>query len=254
MNADEIREAMAADAEKIGLSVGTVIIELVRIPAGEFDMGSAGEEEGHSMTEEPLRHVKILKAFYLGRYPVTQAQYKAVMGDNPSKFEGDTLPVEQVTYSQAIEFCRKLSELVGVRITLPTEAQCEYACRAGTKTRFYSGETEEDLAAVGWYKGNSKDTTHEVGQKEPNAWGLYDMHGNVWELCLDCLPPYDRISPIDPVGTIHERKGMMRGGGWLSDSEYCRAACRFKSNDRFGITGLRVAIVPEVQAETEQTE
>src|SRR5205823_843073 len=116
---------------------------------------------------------------------------------------------------EALAFCRELSRLTELPITLPTEAQWEYACRAGTKGPYYSGDTEEALRKVAWYRENSGETSHPVGQKEPNAWGLYDMLGNVWEPCIDDLPNYATIPDTDPIGKITTSHGIMRGGGWM---------------------------------------
>lgn len=244
MNAEDMKRAIARRYKEIEFTVGPVSYKLIRIPPGKFDIGSSPTEEGHQPHEGPIRRITISKPFYLGQYEITQAQYKGVMGVNPSRVEGDDLAVDQVSYAQALEFCKKLSQHIGLEVTLPTEAQWEYACRSGTKTQYYSGDTVEDLANVAWYVDNSEGGIHSVGQKQPNAWNLYDMLGNVWELCADLLPPYDQIENKDPVGTISATEGAMRGGGWMHGPEYCRAACRLVSNPRFGGTGMRIAINP----------
>jgi formylglycine-generating enzyme required for sulfatase activity len=246
----DIQQQIAGAAEQLKLGVGSLSFELVRISPGEFEMGSPEDEEGHLANEEPQRPIKISKAFYLGRYQVTQAQYTAIMGRNPSLHQGDHFAVDQVIYSNALEFCRRLTATAGVRVTLPTEAQWEFACRAGTTTRFYSGNTLADLARVAWFLDNADGHVHTVGQKPPNAWGLYDMHGNVWELCADFIPSLDAVPETDPVGVIHEKRGAMRGGGWMHGAQYCRSACRLLSNDRFGGTGLRIAINPSDAGES----
>lgn len=240
----DARQAMARGDKQLELHVGSVTFDFVRIEPGVFQMGSPLSEKGHMPNEEPTREVYITKPFYLGRYEVTQAQYKAVMGVNPSYFEGDSLAVDQVTYPHAIEFCKKLSQVTGVNASLPTEAQWEYACRAGTTTRFYSGDTTADLDRVAWYAANSGDTVHPVGLKQPNAWGLYDMLGNVWELCADFIESYEQMDASDPVGDVYDNRGAMRGGGYAYPEEYCRAATHLVSNLRFGGTGVRVVINP----------
>jgi formylglycine-generating enzyme required for sulfatase activity len=161
------------------------------------------------------------------------------------------LPVEGITYIEALAFCQALSKLASINVVLPTEAQWEYACRAGTQTRYYSGDEEADLDKVAWYMGNSRETTHEVGKKKANAWGLYDMLGNVWEPCLDNLPKYGEIEVdnADPVGRVSKFGGHMRGGGWQYPAEDCRAARRQLTNDRFGGMGVRIAINLEKSSE-----
>lgn len=245
MTAEDVKEAMSNDAEEIILEVASVPFELVRIPEGYFFMGSPLQEEGRQANEGPMRAISLSKPFYLGRHEVTQAQYQVVMGMNPSNFRGESLAIDQVMYADAVEFCNRLSQLTGVKVTLPTEAQWEYACRAGTQSRFYSGDSEEDLDKVAWYAANAEQRVHEVGQKEPNAWGLYDMHGNVWEPTLDWLPAYETMAGTDPVGIVNGREGAMRGGGRMHGAEYCRCASRLISSDMFGGLGIRIVINPD---------
>ena len=164
------------------------------------------------------------------------------MGELPGGAESETLPVNDITYEDAQEFCRRLSNAAHAEVRLPTEAQWEYACRAGTQTVYYSGDTEADLARVGWYSENSDGTAHPIGQKQPNARGLFDMHGNVWEFCADFIDDYATMSSTEPVGRVSPRSGAMRGGGWMHDSESCRAATRLISDDMFGGAGFRVAL------------
>src|SRR5262249_49155119 len=139
-----LAEALAAKAKTIELRVGDATIELVRIPAGEFELGAPPDEEGREDDEAPSRQIKITKPLYLGKYEITQAKYRGITGETRGKEKGDTIPVHGMIYRTALAYCEKLSDRVGVKVTLPTEAQWEYACRAGTQTRFYSGDLEED--------------------------------------------------------------------------------------------------------------
>ena len=240
----DLKQELAQGAKQVEFRAGQVSFQLVRIPAGEFEMGSPASEEGREANEGPAKRVRISKAFYLGPYEVTQAQYRELMGENPSLSRGDTLAVDQIVYAKALEFCVRLSQQAGVKVELPTEAQWEYACRAGTKTRYYSGETRADLDRVAWHKDNAGGTVHPVGQKQPNAWGLYDMLGNVWELTADYIQDFDKLADIDPKGLETMRWGAMRGGAWMELPNRCRSASRLMSNNMFGGAGIRIAIQP----------
>jgi formylglycine-generating enzyme required for sulfatase activity len=222
----------------------SVGMEFVLIPAGEFMMGSLASEKGHD-SDETQHKVKITKPFYLQTTEVTQAQWKAVMG-NLSRFKGDNLPVEKVSWDDAQEFTRKLSAKDGVRYRLPTEAEWEYACRAGSTGMFCFGDDDGKLDQYAWY-GYDKcgKKTHPVGQKKPNAWGLYDMHGNVWEWCEDWYDKdyYGKSLASDPQGPSRGEYRVLRGGSWLDNAGYCRSANRGWDwpTDRDHNTGVRVS-------------
>ena len=194
-------------AEEIENSIG---MKLRLIPAGSFNMGS---EEGY-IDEKPVHCVTISKPFYMGVYEVTQEQYKQIMDAKPSKFDGKNLPVENVSWFDAVEFCRRLSETEGLYYRLPTEAEWEYACRAGTTSKYYWGDKFD--GAYSWYEKNSNGQTHPVGQKLPNNWGLYDMVGNVSEWCSDRYNrDYYQWSPtIDPQGPSLGQVRVLRGGSF----------------------------------------
>jgi formylglycine-generating enzyme required for sulfatase activity len=194
-----------------------VTMKLVLIRPGKFVMGSPDSEKGREPKESPQHEVIITKPFYMGVTEVTQAQYEAVMGTNPSDFKGPTNPVDKVSWADAVEFCRKLSEKTGKTFRLPTEAEWENACRAGGKTRFSFGDSESVLGDYAWCGSNSGGKTHPVGQKKPNAWGLYDMHGNVWEWCADCYGPYSNEASTDPQGPGSGGARVLRGGSWAYD-------------------------------------
>jgi formylglycine-generating enzyme required for sulfatase activity len=205
---------------------GGVTMKLVLIPAGKFMMGSPDSEQGRSKNEGPQHEVAISKPFYVCVTEVTQAQYEAVMGTNPSHFKGATNPVEKVSWDDATEFCKKLSEKTRQAVRLPTEAEWEYACRAGSQTLFSFGDVDSALGDFAWYWGNSGSQSHPVGQKRPNAWGLYDMHGNVWEWCADWFGDYPKGAVTDPQGPASGAVLVLRGGSWLNDPWRCRSGCR----------------------------
>ncbi|MBO4796282.1 MAG: formylglycine-generating enzyme family protein, partial [Verrucomicrobia bacterium] len=246
----------------------TVNLDMIWIEPGTFIMGSPENELGRQSNE--IQHqVTLTKGYWLGKYEVTQAQYEAVMGTNPSSewFIGADMPVNEVEWNDAKEFCQKLTEMVkaagklpeGYEYALPTEAQWEYACRAGTTTAFNNGTnipSEEqlwwaqpcsNLDEVGWYCGDSDYTLHPVGQKKPNAWGLYDMHGNVFEWCSDWYGDYPTSAVTDPVGANTGSDRVYRGGAWGDTAGYCRSANRrydIPSNSYYLSRGFRVALVP----------
>jgi len=196
------------------------------IPAGSFMMGSPSSERERD-SDERQHKVKLTKGFYMQTTEVTQGQWKAVMGNNPSKFNGDDRPVEKVSWNDVQAFMRKLNNKEGTeKYRLLTEAEWEYACRAGSTTRFCFGDSDGQLGKYAWYSGNSSSKTHPVGQKKPNAWGLYDMHGNVWEWCQDWYGDYPSGHVTDPKGPSSGSYRVGRGGGWGGDAGYCRSARR----------------------------
>jgi WD40 repeat protein/formylglycine-generating enzyme required for sulfatase activity/serine/threonine protein kinase len=208
-------------------------IKLRLIPAGRFLMGAPDTDENADSAEKPQHLVRITKPFYLGIYPVTQSQYEAVLGSNPSYFGGDENRPVEVSWEEAMVFCRKRTDALrsegGVgTFRLPSEAEWEYACRAGTNTRYCFGDDAAGLDEYAWYGNNSGNTTHPVGQKKANAWGLYDMHGNVWEWCQDWYEAgyYAGCPREDPSGPSGRSHRVLRGGCWLLDASYCRVSCR----------------------------
>ncbi|MCU0918535.1 MAG: bifunctional serine/threonine-protein kinase/formylglycine-generating enzyme family protein [Planctomycetes bacterium] len=230
----------AGPSQEITNSIG---MKLVWIPPGEFLMGSPQSEEGRFDGEGPQHRVTLTRGFYLGVYEVTQRQWLSVMGRNPSGFQGDDLPVETVSWEEAVEFCRKLSVKEGVAYRLPTEAEWEYACRAGTTGRYGFGDSDSSLGEYAWYESNSGNQTHAVGQKRPNAWGLHDMHGNVWEWCQDWYGEYASGSVPDPLGPASGGDRVSRGGSWLNGARDCRSAFRAwdTPDDRGSYLGFRLA-------------
>ena len=197
------------------------------IPAGEFLMGSPVTDADAEDDEHPQHRVRITKAFYLGVTEVTQDQFERVVGFNPSNFKGKTYPVGARS-SHVVEFCTKLSAKEGRQYRLPTEAEWEYACRAGTTTKRHFGDDADRLGEYAWYQDNAHDTTHPVAQKKPNPWGLYDMLGNVAELCSDRHEwEYYKSSPMDdPTGPESGPTVVIRGGIYCLSARYCRSAYR----------------------------
>jgi len=199
-------------------------MEFVLLQAGEFQMGASDGAKD----EQPVHTVRISKPFYLGQYEVTQAQWQAVMGNNPSRFTGDPArPVENVSWEDVQEFIRRLNtKESGVTYRLPTEAEWEYAARAGTKRAYSFGNDKSQLSQYAWYGDTSGSQTHPGGKLKPNAWGLYDMHGNVWEWVQDWYWPYTADAAVDPAGPSSGSSRVLRGGGWDRGASYCRSAYR----------------------------
>jgi formylglycine-generating enzyme required for sulfatase activity len=269
---------------KIDLGKG-VALEMVLVKKGQFRQGSP-ETEGGRGSDETQRDVTLTKDFYMAKYPVTVAQFRrfvedkgylteAEQGDSggfgladgklvqrkefnwkqPGYEVKDDCPVTMVTYDDAFAFVYWRREKSKHKFTLPTEAQWEYACRAGTTTPLYNGAGEADLDAIGWYAGNSDKAAHPVGKKKPNAWGLYDMSGNVFEWCRDWYAPYegDATDPLQARSNMIEKqppRRVLRGGSWFKAAKYCRSASRWRNNaaSRNADNGIRVLI--EVQDDT----
>jgi formylglycine-generating enzyme required for sulfatase activity len=249
---------------KVQRSYQVMVQPFVRPPApagfvwlsgGQFTMGSPDSEQDRSSSEGPQTEVTLTQGFYLGQHEVTQGEYLAVIGSNPSYFTGDTnRPVEQVSWFDATNYCGQLTarERTAGRIStnwayrLPKEAEWEYACRAGTTNRFYYGDdpTYTLLGDYAWYLLNSGSTTHPVGQKQPNSWLLYDMSGNVWEWCSDWYGTYPGGSVTDPKGPTSGSWRVVRGGCSGTGGRGCRSACRSNAamSDSSSAVGLRVVL------------
>ncbi|MBN2590023.1 MAG: SUMF1/EgtB/PvdO family nonheme iron enzyme [Sedimentisphaerales bacterium] len=244
-NGNQIEEIEIPKYKQGEIKINSIGMKFVYIPAGEFMMGSPLDEAGREVSEGPQHSVKISRGFWMGVYEVTQAEYNAIMGSNPSYFtkgfvidkgflglgvkrisdEASQHPVEVICWNDATEFCRKLSQKEGKTYSLPTEAQWEYACRAGTQTLFSFGDEDYLLGDYAWYL---TDRVHPVGQKKANAFGLYDMHGNVWEWCQDWYEEnyYSNFTGVDPQGPSSGSYHVLRGGSWYDDPSYCRSAAR----------------------------
>ncbi len=241
-----------ATVEGLTLDLGPgVKMDLVWISPGEFMMGSPAGEIGRHDNEGPQHRVSISKGFWMGKCDVTQGQWERVMESNPSYFKnsGANAPVEYVSWNACQEFLKKLNQRSDIKdreihARLPTEAEWEYACRAGTTTRFNTGDGDADLDRAGWYVGNSDRKTHPVGEKQANAWGLYDMHGNVWEWCQDWYGNYDAGASTDPAGPASGACRVLRGGAWTYVAGDCRSAYRGNSVPEGSgwVSGFRVVV------------
>ncbi len=241
------RSGIVTKSQRVEVMAGSLVMHrgmaLIRIPAGEFDMGS---EKGRS-GEKPVHRVRISKPFLLGKYPVTNAEYEKYLQAKPkakrpeswddSRFNDPEQPVVGVSWEEAQAFCK----WAGGR--LPTEAEWEYACRSGSQREYCFGDNEAELGDYAWYRENSGGKLQRVGQKKPNAWGLHDMHGNVWEWCHDVYGPYNATAQVDPKGPVRGAERVFRGGSWLDDARLVRAAYRLGYSPviRDSLLGFRLA-------------
>jgi formylglycine-generating enzyme required for sulfatase activity len=230
---------------------------MVWIPAGQFVMGSPESEVDRESDEGPQTRVTLTRGFFMGRYEVTQGEYLSVIGDNPSYFTGDTnLPVEMVAWFEATDYCAQLTVRertagrlpTGWAYRLPTEAEWEYASRAGSTNCFSYGDDPgyTQLGNYAWYYANSGNTPHPVGGKSPNRWGLFDLSGNVWEWCSDWYGAYLGGNVTDPLGPVSGSPRVVRGGSWYNFASHCRSAIRYSIHPtyRYYILGFRVVLAP----------
>lgn len=235
---------LAAPAKTHTNSVG---MEFVLIPAGSFMMGADLDFEEGSKDETPVHKVQITKPFYLGKFEVIQPHWVKIMGSNPSKFKGRSLPVEQVSWDDIQRFIDKLNnQEPGSRYRLPTEAEWEYACRAGTSGAYSFGDDVDKASDYAWFDANSGSKTHPVGQKEPNPWGVHDMHGNVWEWVQDYYKDtaYKTHKQKDPL-LSNGTKRVRRGASWFNWAGSVRCANRGADVPSFKIGGLGFRLVKE---------
>lgn len=243
----ERKAATAASERSETVSTGAALQEpsastgMVKLPGGNYVMGDKDE------IDAPPHEVSV-SPFYMDAYLVTQEHYQRIMGENPSRWKGERNPVEQVRWSDAVKFCNKRSESEGLEpcydletwacnfnatgYRLPTEAEWEYACRAGTTTRYFFGNSPSDLKDYSWFEKNSGGHPHPVGLKQPNPWGLYDICGNVWEWCNDFyhVDYYNRSDAENPKGPAQGDTKVVRGGGWRFSDDTCRSGYRYNEN------------------------
>ena len=261
-------QAPIANSDNITIPVKDGIsIDMVRVEAGTFTMGATAEMkdpyDGEKPTdrsaaydllqlakkyqydgEKPTHRVTLTNDYYIGKYEVTQALWQAVMGNNPSNFKGDNLPVEKVSWDDCQEFISKLNRITGKTFRLPTEAEWEYAARGGNKSRGYQYSGSNNLLDVAWFRDNSGSKTHAVGTKQPNELGIYDMSGNVCEWCHDWYGAYSSSSQVNPTGANSGSYRVIRGGSWYFSAMYSRSSCRYEHAPgyRSTIFGLRLVL------------
>jgi formylglycine-generating enzyme required for sulfatase activity len=259
---DDVSKNAAENSGNIKAESG---IEMVLLPAGKFTMGDKDEVDAQP-------HEVFVSSFYIDKYPVTQEQYKNIMGENPSRWKADKNPVEQVRWSDAVKYCNALSLKESLQpcydlqtwrcnfgasgYRLPTEAEWEYACRAGNKTKYFFGNDPSKLTDYAWLEQNSGGKPHPVGQKQPNPWGLYDMNGNVWEWCNDFyqVDYYQQSPKENPQGPDAGETKVVRGGAWKFSADSCRSGYRYNEDpgysdvcfgyDIYGFRCVRNAPVP----------
>ena len=220
-----------------------IIIDMVRVEAGTFTMGATSEMENPWDDEFPTHQVTLTNDYYIGKYEVTQALWQAVMGNNPSHFKGDNLPVESISWDSCQKFISNLNKITGKKFRLPTEAEWEYAARCGNKTNDYQYSGSNNISDVGWYKDNSGSKTHRVGLKQANELGIYDMTGNVWEWCQDWHGDYSSSSQTNPTGVTTGSHRVCRGGCWHVEAIDCRSSSRIGySTERNGSSGLGIRL------------
>ena len=225
-------------------NVKGVEFKMIRVEGGEFMMGATVEQEGDVWDDERPAHKVSLDSYYIGETQVTQALWEAVMGNNPSKWKEENLPVETISWNDCQEFVKRLNQLTGKQFRLPTEAEWEYAARGGNRSRGYKCAGSNNLSEVAWYDDNSGGQTHPVAQKQENELGIYDMSGNVWEWCNDWFGNYSSSPQHNPQGATSGDSRVLRGGSWFSYASDCRVSLRNHRNSGYHVSGygLRLSL------------
>ena len=230
--------------EKLTFTINGVSFDMVLVEAGTFTMGATPEQEDPSGDDLPVHQVTLTNDYYIGKTEVTQALWRAVMGNNPSSLEGDDKPVERVSWDDCQEFISKLNAATGQNFRLPTEAEWEFAARGGNKSNHYQYSGSDNIDDVAWYGDNSDAETHDVATKKPNELGLYDMSGNVWEWCSDWYGDYSSSAQTNPTGANSGSIRVVRGGSWGNFAGDCRFSYRGSGSPdcRSYFLGLRLAL------------
>ena len=245
---ETVRQRNIAEAKSRGyeeITVKGIVFKMIYVEGGAFTMGCTLEQGGDCYGDENPTHQVSLSDYFIGETEVTQALWKAVMGDNPSCFKGDKLPVEKVSWNDCQKFIRKLNQLTGRTFRLPTEAEWEYAARGGNRSQHYKYAGSNSIGNVAWYTDNCSSATHPVKGKQANELGLYDMSGNVWEWCSDWKGSYDSSLQTTPQGPSSGSTRVLRGGSWVSYAGYSRVSHRNCGDpaDRRDSNGFRLVLV-----------
>ena len=225
-SAGQRSNAASTSASNAKLNLKNLTSNMVYVSGGTFTMGATSEQGSEADSDEKPTHSVSVSSFYICKYEVTQALWKAVMGSNPSNWKGDNLPVETVSWNDCQDFIRKLNALTGKNFRLPTEAEWEFAARGGNKSRGYKYAGSNNIGDVAWFYGNSGNKTHVVGTKSPNELGIYDLSGNVWEWCQDWYGNYSSASQTNPTGASSGSDRVLRGGSWSRVAGDCRSSIR----------------------------
>lgn len=241
----QTRSFQTVNDEVAAQVIQEILSSMVYVEGGTFQMGATSEQGSDAFSDESPVHQVTVSSFYMGKTEVTQRQWKAIMGSNPSYFTGDNRPVENVSWNDCQAFIQKLNQLTGRTFRLPTEAEWEYAARGGKYHSGYKYSGSNEVGYVAWYEGNSGSQTHDVKTKQPNALGLYDMSGNVWEWCSDWYGSYGSGAQTNPQGPSSGSYRVLRGGSWYSYARYCRVSYRSDDypDDRYNSFGFRLSIV-----------
>ena len=226
------------------ININSITSQMVYVQGGTFMMGATSEQGCAAYSDEKPAHRVTLSGFYIGKYEVTQSLWRAVMCYNPSRFKGDNLPVEMVSWDNCQQFIKRLNALTGKNFRLPTEAEWEYAARGGNQSRHFQYSGCDNLDDVAWYGDNSNRKTHPVGTKRPNELGIYDMSGNVWEWCQDWYGSYSSDAKTDPKGPSNGSRRVIRGGCWGNSARSCRSSIRdyYAPDGCYDDLGLRLAL------------